>query len=72
MLQRDYLAFIEKNLLLKRISLYWFTRGNVLSIDKQFVGLSFTKVVVKPFSLAFCNFLIRPFLELYSKFGMSL
>ena len=44
LLQRDYLAFVEKNLSLKRISLYWFTRGNVLSIDKQFVGLSFAKV----------------------------
>ena len=43
LLQRDYLAFADKNVL-NRISLYWFTRGNVLSIDKQFVGLSFTKV----------------------------
>ena len=37
------MAFAEKNLLLKRISLYWFTRGNVLSVNIQFVWLSFTE-----------------------------
>ena len=48
-MQINYLAFTEKNLLLKRISLYWFTRGNVLSVDIQFVGLSFTEVGDKAF-----------------------
>ena len=48
-MQINYLAFTEKNLLLKRISLYWFTRGNVLSVDIQFVGLSFTEVGGKAF-----------------------
>ena len=57
LLQRDYLAFVEKNFSLKRISLYWFTRGNVLSIDKQFVGLSFTKVGGKAFFPGFLQLL---------------
>ena len=49
MLQIDYFAFAEKNLLLKRISRYWFNRGNVLSVDIQFVVLSFTEVGGKAF-----------------------
>ena len=57
LLQRYYLAFVEKNLSLKRISLYWFTRGNVLSIGKQFVGLSFTKVGGKAFFPGFLQLL---------------
>ena len=47
------MAFAKKNLVIERISLYWFTRDNVLSIDKQFVGLGFTKVGGKAFFLEF-------------------
>ena len=36
------MAFAEKNLVTERLLLYCITMDKALSIDKQFVGLSFT------------------------------